>query len=215
MPRGRGRSKVRDKWRDKAWISVEAPKSFGSGQIAYIPVTSEQKGIGRVVQTTLFDLVKGDPQQFSVKLYFRIESIHEGKANTILKGHEYSREYLRSLIRRGSSTVSLIKDYSTVDGFRTRIYFIAFVQGRINSSRKHAIRLIADRILGEKSGSLTYDELAQEIVLDKIASDIYNEAKRISKLRKVGIRKTKLLKKSEAREESTPETSKEELEITA
>ncbi len=126
LPKGKGRSKVKDKWRDKTWVSVEAPKAFGSSQIAYVPITSEKKGIGRVVQTTLFDLVKGDPQQFSVKLYFQIESIAESKAKTILKGHEYSREYLRSLVRRGSSTVSLIKDYTSKDGFKTRIYFIAF-----------------------------------------------------------------------------------------
>jgi small subunit ribosomal protein S3Ae len=37
------------------------------------------------------------------------------------------------------------------------------------------------------------DQFAQEIVLGKIASDIYNEAKKVAPLRHVGIRKSKLV----------------------
>jgi len=37
------------------------------------------------------------------------------------------------------------------------------------------------------------DQFAQEIVLGKIASDIYNEAKKIAPLRHVGIRGSKVI----------------------
>ncbi|MDH5420043.1 MAG: 30S ribosomal protein S3ae, partial [Candidatus Bathyarchaeota archaeon] len=40
--------------------------------------------------------------------------------------------------------------------------------------------------------SLTFDQFVQELVLGKIASDVYNEAKKIAPLRHVGIRKSKL-----------------------
>ena len=53
-----------------------------------------------------------------------IQEINDNKALTLLKGYEYSREYLRSLIRRGSSSVSFIKDYVTADGYKVRLYFI-------------------------------------------------------------------------------------------
>jgi small subunit ribosomal protein S3Ae len=49
------------------------------------------------------------------------------------------------------------------------------------------------RIVREKASKLTLDQFAQEIVLGKIASDIYNEGKKISPLRHVGARKTKIL----------------------
>jgi small subunit ribosomal protein S3Ae len=55
------------------------------------------------------------------------------------------------------------------------------------------------RIVEEKATSLSYDQYAQEMVLGKIASDIYNEAKKVAPLRHVGIRKSKLtLKPAEA-----------------
>jgi small subunit ribosomal protein S3Ae len=49
------------------------------------------------------------------------------------------------------------------------------------------------RIIKEKAAALTMDQYAQEMVLGKIASDIYNEAKKIAPLRHVGIRNSKVV----------------------
>jgi small subunit ribosomal protein S3Ae len=49
-----------------------------------------------------------------------------------------------------------------------------------------------NNIIKEKASALTFDQFVQELVLGKIASDIYNEAKKISPLRHVGVRKSKL-----------------------
>ena len=50
-----------------------------------------------------------------------------------------------------------------------------------------------DRIVKEKAAALTIDQFVQEMVLGKIASDIYNESKKVAPLRHVGIRKSKLV----------------------
>ncbi|MCS7116267.1 MAG: 30S ribosomal protein S3ae [Nitrososphaerota archaeon] len=195
MSKRKKAGKLKDKWKEKAWVIVEAPPSFGSTVIASIPITSPEKAIGRCVETTLYDIVRQDPQQYTIKLYFQIEHIDGDRAKTIFKSYEYSRDYLRSLIRRGSSMVNFINDYTTKDGVKIRVYTVFFTQSRINSSRKHALRMIAHNILKEKSEKLNYDQFAQEAVLGKIASDIYNEAKKICQLRHVGIRKMKMVQK--------------------
>ncbi len=192
--------KVRDKWKLKGWVLVHAPPSFGSAPIAKIPLTDAEKSGGRVVETTLYDILKQDPQHYSFKLYFQVDKIQGENASTILKGHEYSREYLRSLVRRGSSMADFIKDYKTKDGYVVRVYCVAFSQGRMNTSKKHDLRVIMDRVIGDRSSSLTYDQLAQEMVLQKIASDVYNEAKKVTHLRHVGVRKSKLIGRPEALE---------------
>jgi len=215
MPKRQKSGKIKDKWRSKTWLTVEAPPSFGSTQIGYIPVTDIEKATGRIVETTLYDIVKQDPQQYVYKLYFQIVEVQDGVAKSILKAYEYSREYLKSLIRRGSSMVSLIKDYVTKDGITVRVYIVAFTQKRVNSSRKHAIRMSADKVLQEKTTTLTYDQFAQEAVLSKIGSDIYNEVRKITALRHVGISKFKIVKgvPSKASTESIIEaTTKEEEE---
>jgi small subunit ribosomal protein S3Ae len=185
--------KVRDKWKLKQWVTVLASPSFGNAPIGRVPITDVEKPAGRVVETTLYDILKQDPQHYSFKLYFQIDKVDGDTAYTILKGHEFSREYLRSLIRRGSSMSDFIKDYKTKDGYTVRVYTIALSQGRMNSSKKHEIRMIIDKIIGERAASLAYDQFVQETVLQKLASDVYNEAKKVTRLRHVGVRKTKLI----------------------
>ena len=90
-----------------------------------------------------------------------------------------------------------IKDYRTKDGYLVRVYCIAFSQGRMNTSKKHDLRTVMDRVIGERASSLTYDQFAQEMVLQKIASDVYNEAKKVTHLRHVGLRKSKLIRMPE------------------
>jgi small subunit ribosomal protein S3Ae len=55
------------------------------------------------------------------------------------------------------------------------------------------MRKLMMRIIKEKSEALTFDQFVQEVVLGKIASDIYNQAKKIAPIRHVGIRKSKLI----------------------
>jgi len=187
--------KVRDKWKLKQWVTVLASPSFGNAPIGRVPITDVEKPAGRVVETTLYDILKQDPQHYSFKLYFQIDRVDGDTAYTILKAHEYSREYLRSLIRRGSSMSDFIKDYRTKDGYLVRVYTIALSQGRMNASKKHEIRMITDRIIGERAAALAYDQFVQETVLQKLASDVYNEARKVTRLRHVGVRKTKLIER--------------------
>ncbi|MEM4297440.1 MAG: 30S ribosomal protein S3ae [Nitrososphaerota archaeon] len=177
MPRAR---KVKDKWREKKWLIVEAPPSFGSVPIAYIPITDPSKALGRTVETTLYDLLKQDPQHYVIKLKFQIIAVEGDRAKTLLNTVEYSREFLRSLVRRRSSMVSYVQDYITKDGFKVRFQVVAFTQWKINSSRKHAIRMAAHKVLTEKTGSLSFDQLAQEVVLQKLGIKKFRFIKRLA-----------------------------------
>ncbi len=192
-------AKVRDKWKLKSWVTVLASPSFGNAPIARVPLTDLEKPGGRVIETTLYDILKQDPQHYAFRLFFQIDKVEGGTAHTIFKGHEYSREFLRSLVRRGSSMSDLIKDYNTKDGFKVRVYCTALSQGKMNSSKKHDLRLIMDKVIRERAASLTYEQFAQELVLQKVASDVYNEAKKVTHLRHVGVRKSKLISRGEQR----------------
>lgn len=191
--------KIKGKWKEKTWLSVYAPPYFGGTAIATIPTNKPESAIGRVIEITLYDLLKQDPSHYVIKLYFQIEKVVDSMAFTRYKGHEYTREYLNSLVRRGTSMIDWMHDYRTRDGLEVRAYVVVFTQYRINTSRKHAIRMIAHGVLEERVPNLTLGQYAQEAVLGKIASEIYNRAKKITILRHVGIRKTKLLTKLEER----------------
>ena len=50
--------KIKDKWKEKRWITVMAPDSFNNVPVAYVPITNDETAIGRVVEVTLFDILR-------------------------------------------------------------------------------------------------------------------------------------------------------------
>ncbi len=184
--------RVRDKWRSKSWYMVMAPPYFGNAELGAVPSDEEQKLVGRIIDSTLYDITNDFAHQY-LKMFFQITQIEGKTAQTIFKGHEYSRDYLRSLVRRRTTKVDAPFNVLTKDGYKVRVAVVAFTLSRIKTSQEQAIRSIMERTIRGKADSLTLDQFAQEIVLGKIASDIYNEAKKIAPLRHVGIRQSKLL----------------------
>ena len=190
--------KIKDKWKEKKWVSVSAPDSFNNVHIADIPITDEEKAKGRVIEVTLFDILKGDPSQYQYKLYFQIDKVVGEKATTIFKRYEYAKEFLRSLVRRGSSKINFIIDTKTKDGYVFRIKVIALSHRELNSSRQHAVRLIARKIIEKSVPNMTIDEFVQASCYNKINSDIMAATKKIIHLRHVGLEKVKLVRSAEA-----------------
>ena len=184
--------KVRDKWRLKEWYDVYGPPYFGENIVASIPCEVPSAVLGRVVETTLYDITNDFAHQ-SIKLYFLVVNAKDHRADTILKSHEYATDYLRSLVRRGSTRLDGIFNATTKDQFSSRISVVAFTRDRINASQEHGVRQVMRQIVDEKATALNYDQLSQEVVLGKLGSDIYNLSKKIAPLRHVGVRKSKLL----------------------
>jgi len=200
-PRGR---RIQDKWRMKEWYDIVSPAYFGGANLGNTPSSQVASLIGRTIEATLYDIT-GDFAQLYLKLYFKVTNISGKEAQTIFSGHEYSRDYLRSLVRRGSTRVDTIADVKTQDEYTLRLSVIILPIGHVNAGQIAYLRKMVRGIIEEKAKNLTFEHLVQEAVLGKIASDIYNEAKKIAPLRHVGVRKSKLL--------FIPEKPKEEVQI--
>jgi small subunit ribosomal protein S3Ae len=217
--------RVRDKWRDKQWVVVNKPSGFEPQvPINYIPVTDATQIKGRTIENTLHDMMIGNPDQsmdqHQIKVFIQVDRITDGVATTIFKGHEYAKEFLRSLIRRGSSMITFTHDYTTIDGHTFRVAIVAFTQRRVNSSKKHEIRLKAQKILSERIPQMTVDQFIQEITgskhedtpretNSKLGALLLEEAKKITAIRHLGIRKTKLVSTAESRAVNEAKTIEE------
>ena len=194
----RRKTRVKDKWREKRWVTVYAPDSFNNVPIAYVPITEDESAKGRVLEVTLFDILKGDPSQHQFKIYFQIDKVVGDKATTIFKRYEYAKEFLRSLVRRGSSKITYSLDVKTKDGYIFRIKIIALTHRPLNTSRKHALRLIAKDVMDKTISQMTIDQFVQATCYGKINSDIMAAAKKVIRMRHVGLEKVKLIRTAEA-----------------
>ncbi len=195
MARRKGR--VKDKWREKRWITVNAPDSFNNVPIAYVPITDDETASGRVLEVTLYDILKGDPSQHQYKIYFQVDKVDGDKATTIFKRFEYSKEFLRSLVRRGSSKINFIIDIKTKDGYIFRIKVIALTHRQLNTSRKHALRVIARDVINKTVPDMTIEQFVQATCYSKINSDIMAAFKKVIRVRHVGLEKVKLIRTAE------------------
>ena len=183
---------VRDKWRRKEWYDIILPRYFGETKVGETPSDDPDKVMGRIFETTLATIT-GDFSQEYIKMYFQVYELEGHTARTVFKGHEYLRDYLRSLVRRRSTKVDGFYRVYTKDGYRVKIVVTAMTQRRIQTSHEFAIRKIMQEVVEDKAENLTFDQLAHEMVLGKLASDVYNRAKNVTSLRHVGVRKSELL----------------------
>ena len=190
--------KIKDKWKEKKWVHVIAPDSFNNVTLGYVPITDDENARGRILEVTLWDILKGDPSQHQYKIFFQIDNVTDDKARTIFKRFEYSKEFLRSLVRRGSSKINFVIDVETNDHYVFRIKILALTHRQLNTSRQRQLRLIAQDTIKKIVPTMDIDSFVQAPCYGKINSDIMSSAKKGIKLRHVGIEKVKLIKTAEA-----------------
>lgn len=186
-------ARTRDKWREKTWYQVLAPDYFDGKEIGTTPASSEDQLIGRTVQPTLYDLT-GDFDRIHVKLRFKILDVSGQQANTVFYGHEWSSDYLRGLVKRGTTRVDWIGPILTRDDYLMRISVIVFTTTRVKTSQEHAVRKAIERVIRAHAKKHVFDELVTKVVLGDLATEVYEEVRKIVPIRQCEIRKSKVLK---------------------
>lgn len=186
-------SKPRKAPEKKVKVTLYTPHYFGSRELGVTLVKEPSEAVNRVVRTSLYALTDDVTKQFLI-IKFKVIRVNDSVGETIFYGHEYGREYLRSLVKRGSTKIDYIFDVKTKDGYELRLECSAFAYGLVRSGKKKAIRKIMKQVAEEAASNLDFGQFAQEVVLGKTASDMYNLAKRICLLRHIGVIKTKVLR---------------------
>lgn len=184
----RGQRKV-DGWKAKQWFSIMAPEMMGQQEIGETPTKDPQFLLGRVIEVTLGDL-SNDFSKHNVKLELKIDQVGGDSAYTKLMGHELTRDYLRSLIKRQSSMISTTMDVLTSDGYKVRVKPTCFTIKRARTSQIKGIRKYMTSIVRKKAYESNFETFMQDVVLGKLSAQIYRDVKSIYPLRRVEILKT-------------------------
>ncbi|MFB6215759.1 MAG: 30S ribosomal protein S3ae [Candidatus Aenigmatarchaeota archaeon] len=186
------KSKGRDTWRMKEWYDILAPPMFGSSKIGETLASDPEKVKGRVIDTTLGDLID-DFSKSHVKIFFKIKEVEDHTAKTEFVGHDMSREYVRSQISRRVTKIDCITDVKSSDGRDVRITSMAVTLQDVQNSQKKGLHKRMDEYIKEKASEYEFTQLAQQMVLGKLASDVYKEIRQICPIRRVELKKSKLI----------------------
>jgi len=195
----------------KQWYTMLAPEQFDREELGETTADEAEKVLGRTIQTTLGDL-KNDASENNTKLTFKINEVASDTAYTEFIKHELTRDYLRSLVRRGSSKIEAYITVLTTDDYRVQIQPVALTTKKADASQEKAIRRQMIDLVEETAEDRSFEQLVDSIVEGRLSSALYGECKDIYPLRRVEIQKTTLEARPEevAAEEETSVDIEEE-----
>lgn len=183
----------RDPWALKRWYTVHAPPYLGGVALAEVPASDSQKLLLRTLEVSLYDLTK-DISHLPIKLKLQINRVEGLRAFTRFKGLELTRDYIRSLVRKGTSKVTVISDVKTKDGWVVRVTVVGITTHRIGTGQKSAIRRRVVESLAKKALESDIGQFLKDVLEGALAADLFVASKKIAPMRKVEIAKIKVLK---------------------
>ena len=188
----------------KHWYDVLAPEQFDRAVIGTTPADEPEKVLNRTIETTLGELTNNASEN-NIKLTFRVTDVGSDAAYTEFVKHELTRDYLRSLVRRGASKIDATLTVHTADDHRVKVQPVAFTTKRANRTQEQAIRKRMVEMVTEAASDRTFSEFMDGIVRGRLSSAIYAETKTIYPLRRVEVQKAELLARPDevAEEEAT------------
>ncbi|MEN6329721.1 MAG: 30S ribosomal protein S3ae [Methanobacteriaceae archaeon] len=186
------RRRVRDTWKDKQWYKITTPKEFGEAEIGTTPARDPNLLLNRKVEATMREL-SGDFSKQYVKLRFQISDVAGDTAQTRFMGHQVTTDYVRSMIRRGTSRIDAIMKLETKDGKKLKVHMLAITIKRAKSSQQRYIRETMEKLVKEAALNKTMNELVEDIIKGKLASSVYHETKKIYPLKRVETIKTHVI----------------------
>lgn len=186
------RRRVRDTWKDKQWYKITTPKEFGESEIGTTPARDPNLLLRRKVEATMREL-SGDFSKQYVKLRFQIYDVAGDTAHTRFMGHQVTTDYVRSMIRRGTSRIDAIMKLETKDGKKLKVHMLAITIKRAKSSQQRYIRETMEKLVKEAASNKTLNELVEDIIKGKLASSVYHETKKIYPLKRVETIKTRVI----------------------
>ena len=193
MAKAKQRRRVRDTWKEKSWYTIKTPVNFEDKEIGETPAKDPELLIGRGVEVTMRELT-GDFSKQYIKLRFEIDNVAGDVANTKFTGHKTTTDYVRSMIRRGTSRIDASAIVTTKDGRKIKLQVLAVTIRRAKSSQQRYMRSVIEDLILETASEKTFDDLVKIVVNGKLASEIYHNAKKIYPLKRVEIIKSKVIK---------------------
>jgi len=188
------KAKVIDKWKQKKWFSVVTPAIFDGRQLCEVVAADDEQLVNRIIRTSLADVGAGGASQVAMftSLRFRITEVKGTTAYTKLIGHEVAPSYLKTFARRGRSLIHQVIDVKTKEGADLRLKVIAVTGARVSENTQRNLRAAIMKEVAAAASNAGLDQLMQDVLYGRLVSGLYNSLKKITKMRRVEIRKSEL-----------------------
>ncbi len=142
------------------------------------------------MRTTLGEMTSDYSKQ-NIKMNFKVTNVAGDAAYTEFVGHEVTKDYLRSMVKRRTSRIDSLVLLTTKEGRRIRVTATCFTISRAEMSQAKAIRSTITQYLIAKSSTMTYEQFVRDMVLGELSREIFKIVKKIYPTRRVEVIKSK------------------------
>ncbi len=188
-------------WKAKSWYKIHVPEVFGKSYIGDTISSGPETVMGRILQTTLGEIIQDYTKQH-IKIRVKVTSVAGDAAYTEFVGHELTRDYMRSMVKRRTSRIDTILPVRTKDGKNLRITMTCLTLTRANLSQVHAIRSTMTKFVQSYAGQREFPAFVKDLVSGEITKELFKLVKPIYPLRRVEIIKSRVEPESRAGEET-------------
>jgi small subunit ribosomal protein S3Ae len=178
-------------WKAKSWFKVHVPDNLGKAYIGDTIANDAESVVGRIMTATLGEITNDYAKQH-MKMSFKIANVTGDSAYTEFVGHEVTRDYLRSLVKRRSSRIDCIVPVTTKDNKKVRLTICCYTFARANISQEHAIRSAIAQAVAVQAQAWDLNTLLNGIVTGEISRDLFKAVKTIYPTRRVEIIKSRV-----------------------
>lgn len=189
--------KVVDKWKKKKWYTVAAPAIFDKKEMGEVVAADEKLLQNRIISKSLAELGVSGASQVAMftSLNFRIKDVKGTTAYTDLIGHQIASSYIKTFARRGKTLIHQVIDEKTKDGSGLRVKLIAVTGARVSENTRRNLRsaLVEESKKAITEGKL--EDVMQDIIYGRFSAKLYNRLKKITRMRRVEIRKSEIKEK--------------------
>ena len=178
-------------WKAKSWYKVYTPEVLGKTYIGDTIANDAEGVVGRIMQTTLGEIINDYARQ-NVKMKFRIANVAGDSAYTEFLGHELTRDYMRSMIKRRTSRIDCHVPVMTKDAKKLDLTVTCFTLTRANLSQVHAIRNLISTMVGKIGAESEMNAIVNGIVNGEISREVFKAVKPLFPVRRVEVIKSKV-----------------------
>ncbi|KAL3317997.1 40S ribosomal protein S3-1 [Cichlidogyrus casuarinus] len=203
------KKKAADPFTKKEWYEIKAPAMFAKRTCARTLITRTQgtkiasEGLKkRVVRLSLGDLDKPESETYR-KFALQIENVQGRNCYTNFHGMQITRDKLCSLVKKKQSTIQVRADVKTTDGYKLRIFVIAFTgkpKDRVGHfyAKSSSVKKIRARMIKKINAEVsvcTLRKVVEQLIPDSIGGDCCKVGSALVPLSTAIVRKVKVLKR--------------------
>ena len=159
------------KIKKKQWYPILAPKLFNNTMLGETIVADPQTMVGKTLSNSLMNLAN-DVKRQNVNIHFKVISVEDNKAKTVVTGYEMINSSVKRLVRRDCEKIDLSFNCETVDNLWLRIKPVVITRSAVKGAVAARLRRNIVKFVTEFVKKNSYEQVLTDLITYKLQSEM-------------------------------------------